>query len=78
LTLRIVAMTSVAFRMADGRLAVALVVTVPVWVAAFHTGSFPLRAINGLVLFVVIGRLLAWVWRAATSRVSAEPAPAGG
>ena len=64
LTLSIVAMTFIAFRSADARLATALAIFVPVYVAAFYTGSFQLRAVTGVLLFVVIGWLLIWVWRA--------------
>jgi hypothetical protein len=62
LTLGIVATTFMAFRRADPRLATALAVFVPVYVAAFYTGSFALRAITGVALFAVIAWLVAWVW----------------
>ena len=64
LTLSIVAMTFIAFRTADVRLATALAIFVPVYVAAFYTGSFQLRAVTGVLLFVVIGWLVVWAWRA--------------
>ena len=64
LTLGIVATTFVAYRMADARLAAALAVLVPVYVAAFYTGSFVLRAVTGLVLFAAIAWLVWWAWRA--------------
>jgi hypothetical protein len=64
LTLGIVATTFIALRAADMRLAAALAVFVPVYVAAFYTGSFPLRAITGVALFAVIAWLVGWVWRA--------------
>lgn len=64
LTLGIVATTFVAYRMADARLAAALAVLVPVYVAAFYTGSYVLRAVTGLVLFAAIAWLVWWAWRA--------------
>jgi hypothetical protein len=64
LSLSIVATTFVYFRSADPRLAAALAIFVPVYVAAFYTGNFALRAVTGVLLFVVIGWLVIWVWRA--------------
>lgn len=63
LTLSIVATTFLAFRAADGRLALALALCVPVYVLAFYTGSYILRAAAGIVLLAVIVWLLAWTWR---------------
>lgn len=63
LTLTIVASAFLLFRAADRRLVVALGVLVPVYVVAFYTGSFPLRAIGGTLLLVVVAWLLYWVWR---------------
>jgi hypothetical protein len=63
LTLAIVATTCLVYKAADTRLAIALGITVPVYVVAFYTGSFPFRAIAGVVLLVVILWLLAWTWR---------------
>lgn len=63
LTLSIVASTFLAFRAADARLALGLAVAVPVYVAAFYTGSFVLRAATGVVLLAVIVWLVAWTWR---------------
>lgn len=63
LTLSIVATTFVYFRAADPRLAAALAIFVPVYVAAFYTGSFPLRAATGVLLLIVIAWLVAWAWR---------------
>jgi hypothetical protein len=64
LTLSIVATSFLAFRAADTRLALALGVLVPVYVAAFYTGSFAFRAITGVALLAAIAWLVAWVWRA--------------
>lgn len=63
LTLAIVATTFLAYKATDTRLAIALGITVPAYVVAFYTGSFPFRAIAGVVLLVVILWLLAWTWR---------------
>jgi hypothetical protein len=63
LSLSIVATTFVFFRAADVRLAAALAVFVPVYVAAFYTGSFVLRAVTGVLLLVVIAWLVVWAWR---------------
>ena len=63
LTLAIVATTFLVYKATDTRLAIALGITVPAYVVAFYTGSFPFRAIAGVVLLVVILWLLAWTWR---------------
>jgi hypothetical protein len=63
LTLTIVASTFLLFRATDRRLLVALAVLVPVYVAAFYSGSLAARAVTGVLLLIVIGWLLAWVWR---------------
>lgn len=63
LTLAIVASSFLLFRAVDRRLLIALAVLVPLYVAAFYTGSFQLRALTGAALLVVIGWLLVWLWR---------------
>ena len=63
LTLAIVATTFLVYRATDTRLAIALGITVPVYVLAFYTGSYPFRAIAGVALLVVILWLLVWTWR---------------
>jgi hypothetical protein len=63
LTLSIVATSFLLFRAADRRLAVAMGVCVPIYVAAFYTGNFAFRALAGVVLLLVIAWLVAWVWR---------------
>ena len=63
LTLTIVGTAFLLFRAADRRLALALAVLVPVYVLAFYTGSFPFRAIAGVLLLVGVLWLFAWVWR---------------
>ncbi len=62
LTLAIVATSFLLFRAADRRLVIALAILVPIYVVAFYTGSFALRAIGGTLLLVVIGWLLVWLW----------------
>ena len=62
LTLTIVASALLLFRAADRRLMLALAVLVPVYVLAFYTGSFPLRAIGGTALLLAIAWLLVWLW----------------
>jgi hypothetical protein len=40
-----------------------LAVLVPIYVLAFYTGNFALRAVGGLALLIAIGWLLRWLWR---------------
>ena len=63
LTLTIVASSFLMFRSADRRLMLALAILVPIYVAAFYTGSFALRAAGGTLLLVAIAWLLVWIWR---------------
>jgi hypothetical protein len=63
LTLTIVASAFLLFRAADRRLVVALGVLVPIYVVAFYTGSFALRAVGGTLLLVAVAWVLYWVWR---------------
>jgi hypothetical protein len=63
ITLTVVASSFLMFRAIDRRLAIALAILVPLYVAAFYAGSFPLRAIGGTALLVAIAWLLVWVWR---------------
>ena len=63
LTLTIVASSFLLFRAADRRLMLALAILVPIYVAAFYTGSFALRAAGGTLLLIAIAWLLVWVWR---------------
>lgn len=62
LTLTIVASAFLLFRATDRRLMLTLAVLVPLYVAAFYTGSFPLRAIGGTALLAAIAWLLVWIW----------------
>ena len=63
LTLTIVATSFLLFRAADRRLMLALAILVPLYVAAFYTGAFALRAAGGTLLLIAIAWLLVWVWR---------------
>jgi len=63
LTLSLVATTFLAYRVADPRLATALAIAVPVYVAAFYTGSFALRALAGVALLLIVVWLVVWAWR---------------
>ena len=42
---------------------IALSVLVPLYVIAFYTGSFQLRAAGGTALLLAIAWALVWVWR---------------
>jgi len=63
LTLTIVASSFVLFRAADRRLMLVLAILVPIYVAAFYTGNFALRAVGGALLLIAIAWLLIWLWR---------------
>ena len=63
MTLTIVASTFILMRAADRRLMLALAILVPLYVAAFYTGSYPARAAGGTLLLIAIGWLLVWIWR---------------
>ena len=63
LTLTIVASTFLLFRAADRRLLLLLAVLVPIYVLAFYTGNFALRAVGGVALLVGIAWLLWWLWQ---------------
>jgi hypothetical protein len=63
LTLAIVASSFLMFRAADRRLMIALAILVPIYVAAFYTGSWPLRALGGAALLVAVAWLLGWAWQ---------------
>ena len=63
ITLGVVGTAFVLFRAASLNLARALVVLVPLYVAAFYTGNFQARAIGGTLLLVVVLWLFGWTWR---------------
>ena len=47
----------------DRTLALALGAVTPIYVLAFATGSYPLRAATGVVMLGVVFWLIAWTWR---------------
>jgi len=47
----------------DRTLAVAIAAVTPIYVLAFATGSYPLRAATGVVMLAVVLWLIAWAWR---------------
>jgi hypothetical protein len=63
LTLTIVASTFLLFQAADRRLMLALAVLVPIYVFAFYTGNYVLRAVGGTALLIAIAWLVWWLWR---------------
>lgn len=63
LTLSLVATSMVYFRRGEVRLAAALGFMVPLYVAAFYTGSFALRAISGTILLAIVAWVVVWVWQ---------------
>ena len=64
ITLTLVATAAWLYRSMDRRLAITLGVLVPVYVAAFYTTLFGLRAITGTLLLLAIAWLVAWAWGA--------------
>ncbi len=63
ISLGVVATSFVLFQRADRRLAIALAILVPLYVAAFYTGSLAARAIMGVALLMAIVWLFAWLWQ---------------
>jgi hypothetical protein len=63
ISLALIASAMWMYRAVDARLALALVILVPIYVAAFYTGNLPARAIGGTALLVAILWVLAWAWR---------------
>jgi hypothetical protein len=63
ITLGVIATAFVLFQAADSRLATALAILVPIYVAAFYTGSFTARAIAGVALLVAVLWTFSWLWR---------------
>jgi hypothetical protein len=64
ISLGILASTFWLWRSADRRLALAMAVLVPVYVAAFASGIFAAKAVAGVLLLGAIGWLVVWAWRA--------------
>jgi len=63
ISLALVASAMWMYRAVDARLALALVILMPIYVAAFYTGNLPARAIGGTALLVAILWVLVWTWR---------------
>ena len=63
ITLTIVATAAWLYRRMDARLAIALGLLIPVYVAAFYTNFFALRAIVGVLLLLAIVWLVVWAWQ---------------
>jgi hypothetical protein len=70
ITLGIVAGTIWLYRAADRRLAIGLMVTVPLYVAAFYSGALPARAITGTILLVLVLWLFVWTWQVGMRRLT--------
>lgn len=64
ISLALVASAMWMFGAADRRLALALGVLIPIYVAAFYSGNFQARAIGGVALLLVVLWVFVWVWRA--------------
>jgi hypothetical protein len=67
ISLSIVAAAAWLARGIDARLAIALAVLVPIYVAAFYLGNPMLRAVSGGLLLVAILWLVAWAWGASAA-----------
>lgn len=63
ISLALVASAMWMFGSVDRRLALALGVLIPIYVAAFYSGNLPARAIGGTALLVAILWVLVWAWR---------------
>jgi hypothetical protein len=64
ITLGLVAGAFWLVRRADRRLAIALAVLIPIYVAAFYSGDLTARAITGTLLLIAILWLVGWAWLA--------------
>jgi hypothetical protein len=62
ITLALVASTMWLTRRTDRRLAIALAILIPIYVAAFFTGNLPARAITGSALLVAVAVVVGWAW----------------
>ena len=64
ITLALIATAMWMFGSVDRRLALALRILIPIYIAAFYSGNLPARAIGGTALLVAVVWVFAWVWRA--------------
>jgi hypothetical protein len=65
ISLALITTTMWLTRSIDRRLAWALAVLIPIYVAAFYSGYLPARAVAGTALLIVILGVLVWAWRGA-------------
>lgn len=63
ISLALIASAMWMFNAVDRRLALALGILIPVYVAAFYVGNLPARAATGSALLVAILWVLGWAWR---------------
>ena len=64
ISLSLVASAMWMFGLVDRRLALALGILIPIYVAAFYSGMPAFRAIGGTALLIAIAWVVVWVWRA--------------
>ncbi len=64
ISLALIASAMWMFGSVDRRLALALLVLIPIYIAAFYSGNLPARAIGGTALLVAVIWVFVWVWRA--------------
>lgn len=64
ISLALIATTMWLYGAVDSRLALALGILIPIYVAAFYTGNLAARAATGTALLVAILWVLVWAWRA--------------
>lgn len=62
ISLALITTTMWLTRSSDRRLAWALAILIPIYVAAFYSGYLPARAVAGSVLLVAVLWVLVWVW----------------
>jgi hypothetical protein len=70
ITLSIVAAAAWLARGIDSRLATAMAVLIPIYVAAFYLGNPLLRAVSGGLVLIAILWLVVWAWQVAVARRS--------
>ena len=64
ITLALIASAMWMFGSVDRRLSLALLILIPIYIAAFYSGNLPARAIGGTALLVAVVWVFVWVWRA--------------
>lgn len=64
ISLALIAAAMWLYRSVDNRLALALGILIPIYVAAFYSGNLAARAVTGSALLVAILWVLVWTWRA--------------